>query len=196
MKVLLTTFGVAVASALFPLINIEAYIAGVAALGDSIGVWQLSCVAAAGQAVGKVFWYEIGRSSMNWSYIRKKMESPRWQAQYTKWTERIDSRPWVGMALLFFSATLGFPHWRSWPSWPGSCASTVSGSTSPPSSAGRYVSPPSWVGWVCSREAACSTDPRGHKRPVERPHMHPRKGGDCPANVQSVPCGDFSPCRR
>jgi membrane protein YqaA with SNARE-associated domain len=109
MKVLLATFGVAVASALFPLINIEAYIAGVAALGDTIGVWQLSCVAAAGQAVGKVFWYEIGRSSMNWSYIRKKMEAPRWQAQYTKWTERIDSRPWVGMALLFFSATLGFP---------------------------------------------------------------------------------------
>ncbi len=109
MKVLLATFGVAVASALFPLINIEAYIAGVAALGDSIGVWQLSCVAAAGQAVGKVFWYEIGRSSMNWRYIRSKMESPRWQLQYTKWTERIDSRPWVGMALLFLSATLGFP---------------------------------------------------------------------------------------
>ena len=55
MKVLLATFGVAVASALFPLINIEAYIAGVAALGGSSGVWGLSAVAAAGQVVGKVF---------------------------------------------------------------------------------------------------------------------------------------------
>jgi membrane protein YqaA with SNARE-associated domain len=108
-KVLLATFGVAVASALFPLINIEAYIAGVAALRASVGVWDLSLVAAAGQAVGKVFWYEIGRTSMKWSYIQKKMESPRWQQQYNKWTERIDDRPWVGMALLFFSATLGFP---------------------------------------------------------------------------------------
>jgi membrane protein YqaA with SNARE-associated domain len=108
-KVLLATFGVAVASALFPLINIEAYIAGVSALGDSSGVWTLSVVAAAGQAIGKVFWYEIGRTSMNWRYIKKKMESPRWQLQYKRWTERIDDRPWVGMALLFFSATLGFP---------------------------------------------------------------------------------------
>jgi len=108
-KVLLATFGVAVASALFPLINIEAYIAGVAALGGSSGVWGLSVVAAAGQVVGKVFWYEIGRSSMNWTYIKKKMETPRWQQQYDKWTSRIDDRPWVGMGLLFLSATLGFP---------------------------------------------------------------------------------------
>jgi membrane protein YqaA with SNARE-associated domain len=109
MKVLLATFGVAVASALFPLINIEAYIAGVSALGDSLGIWQLSCVAAAGQAVGKVFWYEIGRTSMNWRYIRNKMESTRWQQQYAKVTDRIDNRPWVGMTLLFLSATLGIP---------------------------------------------------------------------------------------
>ena len=37
------------------------------------------------------------------------METPRWQQQYDKWTSRIDDRPWVGMALLFFSSTLGFP---------------------------------------------------------------------------------------
>ncbi len=109
MKLLLATFGVAVASALFPLINIEAYIAGVAALVTTFGIWPVSLVAAAGQAVGKVFWYEVGRSSMKWSYIQKKMESPRWQVQYDRMKTRIDDRPWVGMALLFFSATLGFP---------------------------------------------------------------------------------------
>ena len=65
MKLLLATFGVAVASALFPLINIEAYIAGVAALVDRFGIWPVSVVAGLCQAVGKVLWYEVGRSSMN-----------------------------------------------------------------------------------------------------------------------------------
>ncbi len=109
MRWLLATFGVAVASALFPLINIEAYIAGIAAAGEVSGIWGVSIVAAAGQAVGKVFWYEIGRSSMNWKYIQKKMESPRWQQQYARVTNRIDDRPWFGMALLFVSATAGVP---------------------------------------------------------------------------------------
>ncbi len=109
MKLLLATFGVAVASALFPLINIEAYIATVGALVDHFGVWLVSIVAAAGQVVGKIFWYEVGRSSMKWSYIQKKMESPRWRQQYDKVKTRTDRRPWTGIVLLFLSATTGFP---------------------------------------------------------------------------------------
>lgn len=109
MKLLLATFGVAVASALFPLINIEAYIAGVAALVDSVGIWPVALVAAAGQALGKALWYEIGRASMSWPYIQKKMASPAWQRQYERVKTRTDDRPWVGIALLFLSATSGFP---------------------------------------------------------------------------------------
>lgn len=109
MKLLLATFGVAVASALFPLINIEAYIAGIAALVNNYGIWTVSLVAAAGQVVGKVVWYEVGRSSMNWPYIQKKMDSANWQRQYDKVKARTDDRPWVGVVLLFVSATLGFP---------------------------------------------------------------------------------------
>ena len=93
----------------FPLINIEAYIAGVGALVDTYGIWPVAIVAGAGQAVGKILWYEVGRSSMNWSYIQKKMESPGWKRQYDKVKTRIDDRPWVGVALLFASALLGFP---------------------------------------------------------------------------------------
>jgi membrane protein YqaA with SNARE-associated domain len=108
-KLLLATFGIAVASALFPLINIEAYIAGVAALVDSYGVWPVALVAAAGQVVGKAAWYEFGRSSMSWPYIQKKMAAARWQRQYERVKVRTDKRPWTGIALLFISATLGFP---------------------------------------------------------------------------------------
>ena len=106
---LLATFGVAVASALFPLINIEAYIAGIAALVDSYGIWTVSLVAAGGQLVGKIVWYEVGRSSLSWPYIQKKMAAPNWQRQYDKIKTRTDNRPWVGSALLFVSASLGFP---------------------------------------------------------------------------------------
>lgn len=109
MKLLLTTFAVAVASALFPLINIEAYIAGVGALVTTFGVWPVSLVAGFGQSVGKVIWYHVGKSSMHWGYIQRKMESPRWQAQYERVKARTDARPWVGMALVFTSALTGFP---------------------------------------------------------------------------------------
>jgi membrane protein YqaA with SNARE-associated domain len=109
MKLLLTTFVVAVASALFPLINIEAYLATVGSLVDSYGVWPVSIVAALGQAVGKVLWYEVGRSSMSWSFVRKKMETDKWRAQYEKVKRWSDARPWADVALLFLSATAGIP---------------------------------------------------------------------------------------
>lgn len=109
MRLLLATFGVAVASALFPLINIEAYIAGIGALVNQFGIWPVSVVAAAGQSVGKILWYEVGRSSMNWSYIRKKMDSDNWRRQYERLKARTDRQPWMGIVLLFASATIGFP---------------------------------------------------------------------------------------
>ena len=73
MKVYVSTFLFAIASALLPILNVEAFVAGLSAIDQTSGLWLLSLTAGLGQAVGKVFWYEIGRSSMNWQYIRKKM---------------------------------------------------------------------------------------------------------------------------
>ncbi len=109
MKLLLSTFAVGIASALIPVINIEAYIAAIGAVGDSYGLWPVSLVAAAGQTLGKVCWYEAGRSSMRWAPIQKKMSSPRWQRQYDKVKRRTDAQPWVGFGLLFLSAIVGLP---------------------------------------------------------------------------------------
>lgn len=109
MKLLLATFGVGIASALIPIINIEAYIAAIGAVVDSYGIWPVSLVAALGQALGKVCWYEAGRSSMRWRPIQKKMSSPTWQRQYDKVKRRTDERPWVGFGLLFLSAVVGLP---------------------------------------------------------------------------------------
>lgn len=109
MKVLLSTFAVAIASALIPLINIEGYIAGVNVLTDPVNIWVLSAAAAAGQAVGKVFWYEAGRNALRLSYIRKKMEKPGWRKQYDRAKRLTDRRPLAGAGLLSVSAVVGFP---------------------------------------------------------------------------------------
>jgi membrane protein YqaA with SNARE-associated domain len=109
MKLLVTTFFVAILSALVPLVNIEAYLATVGALVDQYGLWPVSFVAALGQTVGKAVWYEIGRQSMHWSYIQKKIEQPRWQQQYERARERADSHVLGASTLVFLSATLGFP---------------------------------------------------------------------------------------
>jgi membrane protein YqaA with SNARE-associated domain len=108
-KVYVSTFLFAIASALVPILNVEAFIAGLSAIDQASGLWLLSATAGLGQAVGKIFWYEVGRSSMNWSYIRKKMESPSWRSRYDRVKTRVDRQPWTGLSVLSFSAVTGFP---------------------------------------------------------------------------------------
>ncbi len=102
-------FLVAIASALVPLINIEAYL-GVRAAVASIGsIWLLGLVAASGQMIGKVAWYYLGASSLHWGWIRRKVEQPKNAARLETWRARTHQRPLVAGALLFVSASVGFP---------------------------------------------------------------------------------------
>ena len=64
MRLLLATFAMGVLSAIVPLINMEAYIAGIAALLGNINIWLVALVAGFGQAIGKIPWYEVSRRSM------------------------------------------------------------------------------------------------------------------------------------
>lgn len=105
---LFSTFGVAVASALLPLINIEVYLGAVAA-GRVGAIWPLAAVAAAGQMLGKIAYYYVGRSALEWSWVRRKTESPRFQAQLQRWQHRIGDRPVVGGLVVFAAASVGVP---------------------------------------------------------------------------------------
>ncbi len=109
MRLLLATFAMGVLSAVVPLINMEAYIAGIAALIGDINIWLVALVAGTGQAVGKIPWYEVSRRSMDWSYIRRKMANPDWARRYERIRTTTDQRPWIGMALLFTSALIAIP---------------------------------------------------------------------------------------
>jgi len=102
-------FGVSFASALIPLINIEAYLIGLGAFTAGEAIWTLSLVGGIGQMAGKLVWYYLGANALRWSWVRQKVEKPKAQAKLELWRTRTHDRPWVASALLFVSAVSGFP---------------------------------------------------------------------------------------
>ena len=106
---MLGVLGVAFASALVPLVNIEAYLGVRGSVGSIENVWLLGLVAGFGQMVGKVVWYYLGASSLHWGWVRRRMETPKAQARLETWRTRTHERPVVAGALVFVSAFSGFP---------------------------------------------------------------------------------------
>lgn len=110
---LVGTFLYCIGSAIVPLLNAEAYIAGVGALAADdlgrLGLWVVAVVAAGGQMVGKLAWYAAGRYALEWGWLHRKTASPKWQARLATWQRRIGTRPWVGALILLASAAVGFP---------------------------------------------------------------------------------------
>ena len=109
MKLVIGTFLFSVASALLPILNVEAYLAAVALKAHHLSDWQLAAVGGAGQSVGKIFWYIAGRESLRIKRIRQKMETEKWQVSYERWHERIVGRPVFAGTISFGSAVTGFP---------------------------------------------------------------------------------------
>lgn len=109
MKLIIGTFLFSIASALLPFLNLEAYLAVVAADLPDLSPWALAAVGAGGQVVGKILWFLAGRESLRIPWIRKKMETPKWQASYEKWETRIHGRPAMAGLICFASAVSGFP---------------------------------------------------------------------------------------
>jgi membrane protein YqaA with SNARE-associated domain len=106
---LLGMLGVGLASALLPVVNIEAYLGVRGSLADHPGVWVLALVAALGQMAGKVVWYYLGASALSWGWVRRKVETPKARARLEKWRARVHERPAFTGALTFGSALAGLP---------------------------------------------------------------------------------------
>lgn len=109
MRDLLTILVLAFTSALVPVVNIEAYLAVRSAVTEIDAVWALALVAAAGQMVGKLIWYQIGASSLGWGWVRRKVEKPKARARLELWRSRTHERPVLAGTLVFVSALLGLP---------------------------------------------------------------------------------------
>jgi membrane protein YqaA with SNARE-associated domain len=108
-KLVLTTLFVAFGSAVFPLINIEAYLGAVGAAIEHVGVVSVALAAAVGQTAGKVVLFYAADWAMSLPWIKQKMSTPKWEASYEKWRARIAEHPGQTTGVLFASASLGFP---------------------------------------------------------------------------------------
>ena len=109
MRDLVSLFLIGIASALIPLVNIEAYLGVRAAVASVSGIWVLSLVAALGQMLGKLVWYYLGASALSWGWVRRRAEQPKNAARLELWRARTHERPVVAGALVFLSAFTGVP---------------------------------------------------------------------------------------
>jgi membrane protein YqaA with SNARE-associated domain len=100
---------VAFASALVPVVNIEAYLGVRGSVGGLGNVWLLGFAAALGQMVGKVVWYYLGASSLSWGWVRRRIETPKAMERLERWRSRTHQRPLLAGSLVFASALSGFP---------------------------------------------------------------------------------------
>lgn len=102
LAVWLTTFGVAVLSAVIPVVNIEIYLLGASALAGREMVIPLIVAGTLGQVIGKIALYYAGTGAL-------KLPGKRLQAALQKMNTQMQERPRTGGALVFASATLGLP---------------------------------------------------------------------------------------
>jgi membrane protein YqaA with SNARE-associated domain len=108
----LSLLTVAFASALVPLVNIEAYLGvrgAVSTVSTAERLLLMGLVAAFGQMVGKLVWYRLGASSLGWGWVRRRLENPSAQARLARWRGRTSDRPLVAGVLVFGSAFSGLP---------------------------------------------------------------------------------------
>lgn len=100
--------GSAVASALVPLVNIEAIVALATTEGDA-PVWVVVLVASVGQMLGKLVWYVGGRELERFGFVARRMAKPRARASLDRWRARTEGRPWFTAGVLLLSSVVGVP---------------------------------------------------------------------------------------
>ena len=103
-----SVMGASIASALLPLINIEAIL--VVSVSQAPGqMWGLLVAATIGQMLGKILWYWGGMHVERAPWVHRQLEKPKARASLDKWHERAEGRPWFTAGLLFVSASTGIP---------------------------------------------------------------------------------------
>lgn len=109
MSLLASIFGVSIASALIPIINIELILGGLATQVDGSSTLGLALAAGTGQTIGKVIWWYAAEKSMDSTWVQKKLQKPKWREGYETWSNRIHERPWYAALVIFVSSAGGIP---------------------------------------------------------------------------------------
>jgi len=109
MKLVLATLAYSVLSSVVPIFNIEVYLAAMATQIEPHEALALAVVTGFGQAAGKLVWYYSVAKSMDMHWLKRRLETPKRQAQLKKWEDRIAGRPWVGGGVTFMAGLVGIP---------------------------------------------------------------------------------------
>jgi membrane protein YqaA with SNARE-associated domain len=107
-RLLLTVLAVSFVSALFPLVNAEAFLAWVASL-DDVPLVLCAAVAAVGQVAGKLIWYYAGLRTVESEWMRRKLAKSKREQTLATWQARTHDRPWAAGLLVFAAAFVGLP---------------------------------------------------------------------------------------
>lgn len=101
---------VATASGLVPFINIELYLVGAVVAMDDGALVAMAVAAGAGQTLGKLPYYYVGRGSISLPWFQRRARTPgKWAARAERWRTRAEERPLWGMGLLGVSSLVSVP---------------------------------------------------------------------------------------
>lgn len=114
MRWLFATFGVGFASALVPVVNIEAYLVGVV-VARHPPAWPLALLAAAGQMAGKMIFWAVGAGLLSFERVsRKGTAKGRWARRMEALQVWCDRHRWGPVAVTFASGVTGLPPFAVW----------------------------------------------------------------------------------
>ena len=109
MKTAIATVIFTFAAGVFPLLNAEIYLAAVATRIENAQALPIALAAGFGQMLGKLPWYFASAKSTDLPWMKKRLESGKFQASFETWRERIHGRPWFSAAIMMASSVVGFP---------------------------------------------------------------------------------------
>ena len=109
MKLLLLTFGFGVVSAVIPIFNMEAYISVVYANTQEHTALLIAFIGSFGQNIGKLVWYYLSMGALDIPWLKRRLDTPKRQASFQKWSSYVQGRPGMSFLLTFVSAAVGFP---------------------------------------------------------------------------------------
>ncbi|MFC3999542.1 VTT domain-containing protein [Nocardiopsis sediminis] len=103
-------FAVALASALLPVLNIELYLLGAASLSGGPVLSAMAVAAAAGQTLGKVAYYYLGRGVLDLPWLRRRAATTgRWGERIAGLRAKAEGRPWWTAGLVAVSSFASIP---------------------------------------------------------------------------------------
>lgn len=98
----------ALAAAFIPVLNVETYLVAQQMLIPGSLVLPV-LIAALGQTLGKIGWYEAGRGATRWAWMAKRLDRPRFKERSEKLRVRLEGRPWLTSGVLLASSGVSVP---------------------------------------------------------------------------------------